>query len=162
MVAFRSRTLENHCHSRSLTVTHALSGPFRLSTVKNADVVAVIDGGVVVEQGTHDSLLAREKSVYRALVERQLETTDGAPTVDMAVGKTAASAGRRPPAAAAAAAGTVAAAAGGADAKADPAEVAVRVGTYAPAGGNTGGGNGASPHYYRTTAINCSQSTLRP
>lgn len=45
----------------------------RLSTVKNADVVAVIDGGCVVERGTHDQLLAQPNGVYRALVERQLE-----------------------------------------------------------------------------------------
>lgn len=45
----------------------------RLSTVKNADVVAVIDNGAVVERGTHDELLAMPQGVYRALVERQLE-----------------------------------------------------------------------------------------
>jgi len=45
----------------------------RLSTVKNADVVAVIDGGCVVERGTHEELLAQPSGVYRALVERQLE-----------------------------------------------------------------------------------------
>ena len=47
----------------------------RLSTVKDADVVAVVSGGTVVEQGTHDSLLASSGSVYRALVERQLESS---------------------------------------------------------------------------------------
>ena len=45
----------------------------RLSTVKSADVVAVIDQGVVVERGTHDELLGTTDGVYRALVERQLE-----------------------------------------------------------------------------------------
>ena len=45
----------------------------RLSTVKSADVVAVIDQGMLVERGTHEELLATPKGVYRALVERQLE-----------------------------------------------------------------------------------------
>ncbi len=31
----------------------------RLSTVKTADEVAVIDGGVIVERGTHTDLLAK-------------------------------------------------------------------------------------------------------
>jgi ABC-type dipeptide/oligopeptide/nickel transport system ATPase component len=35
--------------------------------------VAVVEGGRVVESGTHEELLARPGSVYRALVERQLE-----------------------------------------------------------------------------------------
>lgn len=43
----------------------------RLSTVRDAHRVAVIDGGVVAEQGTHDELLAKN-GVYRQLVERQL------------------------------------------------------------------------------------------
>ena len=42
----------------------------RLSTVRDADRVCVIDAGRVVEQGTHDSLLQRD-SLYRRLVERQ-------------------------------------------------------------------------------------------
>ena len=33
----------------------------RLSTVKTAQQVAVIDGGVVAEQGTHQELLAKGK-----------------------------------------------------------------------------------------------------
>ena len=42
----------------------------RLSTVKNADVVAVIDKGTLVERGTHEELLAMgSEGVYRALVE---------------------------------------------------------------------------------------------
>ena len=40
----------------------------RLSTIRNADKIAVLSGGVVAEQGTHDELLARDGSVYRALV----------------------------------------------------------------------------------------------
>ena len=44
----------------------------RLSTVKNADRIAVIYGGAVAEEGTHESLL-RAGGMYAALVRHQLE-----------------------------------------------------------------------------------------
>uniref|UniRef100_H2ZR94 Bile salt export pump n=1 Tax=Ciona savignyi TaxID=51511 RepID=H2ZR94_CIOSA len=47
----------------------------RLSTVKNADVIAVIENGVVVETGTHNELLAKEGS-YFSLVNAQLHKKD--------------------------------------------------------------------------------------
>ncbi|XP_065439391.1 ATP-dependent translocase ABCB1-like isoform X4 [Chrysemys picta bellii] len=43
----------------------------RLTTVQNADVIAVIHNGKVVEQGTHSQLLAKEGHYY-ALVNAQL------------------------------------------------------------------------------------------
>ncbi|CAI5662357.1 unnamed protein product [Oreochromis niloticus] len=43
----------------------------RLSTIQNADRIAVFQGGVVVEQGTHQQLLAK-KGVYHMLVNRQM------------------------------------------------------------------------------------------
>ena len=46
----------------------------RLSTVRDADRVVVLDGGRVVEEGTHDALLARN-GLYRRLVERQFHDT---------------------------------------------------------------------------------------
>ncbi len=42
----------------------------RLSTVRGADRVVVLDGGQVVESGPHDELMARD-GLYRRLVERQ-------------------------------------------------------------------------------------------
>lgn len=44
----------------------------RLSTVKNADQIIVIDGGRVVESGTH-ALLIEKKGTYYNLVKNQLE-----------------------------------------------------------------------------------------
>lgn len=44
----------------------------RLSTVRDADRVVVLEAGRVVEQGPHDQLMEVEGGRYRALVERQL------------------------------------------------------------------------------------------
>ena len=44
----------------------------RLSTVKNADRILVVNEGRVVEEGTHASLLTRPDGLYRKLVQRQL------------------------------------------------------------------------------------------
>jgi ATP-binding cassette subfamily C protein CydCD len=43
----------------------------RLSTVRDADLIVVLDRGRVVETGTHDALLAR-RGLYAQLVSRQL------------------------------------------------------------------------------------------
>jgi ABC-type multidrug transport system fused ATPase/permease subunit len=43
----------------------------RLSTVRDADRIIVIDGARIVEQGRHDDLMAR-RGTYRRLVEHQL------------------------------------------------------------------------------------------
>ena len=44
----------------------------RLSTVQNADIIAVIHHGRVVEQGTHQDLLGR-KGIYYNLVMAQMQ-----------------------------------------------------------------------------------------
>ena len=46
----------------------------RLSTVINADVIFVIDGGEIVDRGTHDELIARE-GIYARLVAEQTRTS---------------------------------------------------------------------------------------
>jgi len=42
----------------------------RLSTIRNADQILVVDGGRIVERGTHDELHARA-GLYRDLYETQ-------------------------------------------------------------------------------------------
>lgn len=49
----------------------------RLSTVRNADVIAVISGGTVVELGNHDELMKSEIGEYRNLVNKQLDKSQG-------------------------------------------------------------------------------------
>ena len=44
----------------------------RLSTVKNADSIVVLDKGRIVEQGSHSELTAR-KGAYYNLIKNQLE-----------------------------------------------------------------------------------------
>ena len=43
----------------------------RLSTIQNADRIVVFQDGVVVEQGTHQQLLA-QKGFYHTLVTKQM------------------------------------------------------------------------------------------
>jgi ATP-binding cassette, subfamily B, bacterial len=48
----------------------------RLSTVRNADLILVIDEGVIAERGSHKELLARG-GLYAALIRGQLESDPG-------------------------------------------------------------------------------------
>lgn len=45
----------------------------RLSTIKNADVIAVVQQGVIVEQGTHEELLRDPLGAYSTLVKLQVQ-----------------------------------------------------------------------------------------
>lgn len=43
----------------------------RLSTIKNANMVAVLDRGKIIECGNHDELLAKPDGIYRKLMNKQ-------------------------------------------------------------------------------------------
>lgn len=43
----------------------------RLSTIRNADKIVVLSKGEVIEEGSHDELIAKD-GAYKKLVQRQL------------------------------------------------------------------------------------------
>ena len=45
----------------------------RLSTVKNADKLVVLDGGRIAEEGAHDDLMEHDGGIYKKLVEMQTQ-----------------------------------------------------------------------------------------
>ncbi|KAA8522036.1 hypothetical protein F0562_012650 [Nyssa sinensis] len=47
----------------------------RLSTIRNADVIAVIQNGKVVETGSHEELISKPNSAYVSLIQLQEETS---------------------------------------------------------------------------------------
>lgn len=64
------QALDELCRGRTtLVVAH------RLSTIKNADEIAVIDGGRIIEQGAHDELMAKG-GIYRDLYSLQFRDSD--------------------------------------------------------------------------------------
>ncbi|CAF4824816.1 unnamed protein product, partial [Rotaria socialis] len=49
----------------------------RLTTIQNADQIYVLDKGTVIEQGTHETLIAKDGGKYQSMVKsQQVERTD--------------------------------------------------------------------------------------
>ena len=44
----------------------------RLRTVRNADIIAVVNKGQIVEKGSHDSLMNIDDGYYKGMVEKSL------------------------------------------------------------------------------------------
>ncbi|MBX0292494.1 ABC transporter ATP-binding protein/permease [Hymenobacter sp. HSC-4F20] len=63
--------LQRIMHNRtSLIISH------RVSSVKLADEILVLDDGQIVQHGTHEALMQNENGLYRALYERQLQNEE--------------------------------------------------------------------------------------
>ena len=70
------KALDNLVHGRTtIAIAH------RLSTLQRADRLVVLDRGVVVEEGAHDDLMAREGAYYR-LYQAQARNVDTDPDDD--------------------------------------------------------------------------------
>ena len=54
-----------HLDRTTIVIAH------RLTTVRNADYIYVLDNGSVCEEGTHDTLMARQGGKYQAMVRKQ-------------------------------------------------------------------------------------------
>jgi hypothetical protein len=63
----RGRGTDGHPGMTVMIVAH------RLSTVRNADIIFVISEGKVIEQGSHDSLVAKPDGAYTSLIGRQMK-----------------------------------------------------------------------------------------
>jgi hypothetical protein len=44
----------------------------RLSTIRNADIIFVVQDGRVVEQGSHNELIEKPEGAYKSLISRQI------------------------------------------------------------------------------------------
>ncbi|CAF3045400.1 unnamed protein product [Rotaria sp. Silwood2] len=58
--------LDRACKGRTtIVIAH------RLTTIQNAHQIYVLDNGSVIEQGTHETLIAKEGGMYQSMVKRQ-------------------------------------------------------------------------------------------
>ncbi|MCP3054097.1 ABC transporter ATP-binding protein [Aurantimonas marianensis] len=73
----RSETLVQAALEQAMRNRTVLVVAHRLSTIVNADQILVIDGGEIVERGTHDELVGRPNGLYAHFYG--LQTHDGRP-----------------------------------------------------------------------------------
>jgi len=66
--AIVQRALDNLIHNKTVFVI-----AHRLSTIQNADRIAVVNEGELVELGTHDELMMLQNGIYRNLYEMQFK-----------------------------------------------------------------------------------------
>ncbi|GAB2273117.1 (ABC) transporter [Dionaea muscipula] len=60
----------------------------RLSTIRNADVIAVVKGGKIVETGSHDELISNPTSAYATLIRLQeMASLKRYPSMEASVGR---------------------------------------------------------------------------
>lgn len=64
-------THTKHCYFQAREGRTTVVVAHRLSTVRNADLIAVFEGGVIKEQGNHAQLL-ETKGIYYRLVNMQV------------------------------------------------------------------------------------------
>ncbi|GHV47145.1 hypothetical protein FACS1894204_10180 [Synergistales bacterium] len=48
----------------------------RLSTVRNADVIIVVEKGQILERGTHEELMKIQDGIYRGLYQVQVSVSE--------------------------------------------------------------------------------------
>ena len=66
----RQRSLEGSQSGMTVVIV-----AHRLSTVRSADVIYVVNEGQIIEQGSHEELIANEGGAYSSLVRRQMSAS---------------------------------------------------------------------------------------
>ena len=66
----------------------------RLSTIRNADIIAVVQNGLIMETGSHDDLIQNDDGLYTSLV--RLQQTEKSEISSLAISSTAAAISTNP------------------------------------------------------------------